>query len=503
MAGKQVQRRRGTTAETAVFTGANGECTVDTTKKVVVVHDGVTAGGFPQARKSDVDTVATAAATADAKAVAAQTSANTGIANAATAQTQANLGVSKANTAQAEVDALETVVAANAATAVQKDSNVGAAHMPIGNTAQRPVAPQEGDFRYNSQLSRFEGYQTGQWAQVGGDSLPLFYTTWWPTRTNIPAGFIVADGQTLPRATYPDAAAGVIAGNVPTATDANWLALPAQRGKYTLGDGSTTIRMPDYNGKSAGSLGAPFLRGDGAGSAGTAGLIRQDQFQGHVMSAPPGANFITTLSGPAYGSAATGSNYQGATGGPISDGTNGTPRFGTETRPIDLCGCWVVKLFGAVINPGSVNAAQLASDMANLQAIAYTKANIVGGVSQSGGVPTGAVIETGSNANGEWTKWADGTMICSGFKAPAASGGFSSFGGIFYLGPYAAYTFPQAFVGSPPKVKYGCVSANGSTWAADGGAVSGLTTTATYIVFNASAATTTITPFYTAHGRWF
>lgn len=50
MAGKTVQRRRGTTAEHAAFTGANGEITVDITKKVVVVHDGATAGGFPMVR---------------------------------------------------------------------------------------------------------------------------------------------------------------------------------------------------------------------------------------------------------------------------------------------------------------------------------------------------------------------------------------------------------------------------------------------------------------------
>ena len=38
---------------------------------------------------------------------------------------------------------------------------------------------------------------------------------------------------------------------------------------------------------------------------------------------------------------------------------------------------------------------------------------ILGTVSQSGGVPTGAVIEQGSNANGEYVKFADGTMIAS------------------------------------------------------------------------------------------
>ena len=42
----------------------------------------------------------------------------------------------------------------------------------------------------------------------------------------------------------------------------------------------------------------------------------------------------------------------------------------------------------------------------------YNQSNIIGTVSQSGGVPTGAIIERGSNANGEFVKYADGTMIC-------------------------------------------------------------------------------------------
>ena len=44
---KQVQLRRGTAAEHAVFTGAVGELTIDTTNDIAVVHDGVTQGGIP------------------------------------------------------------------------------------------------------------------------------------------------------------------------------------------------------------------------------------------------------------------------------------------------------------------------------------------------------------------------------------------------------------------------------------------------------------------------
>lgn len=47
MASKQVQRRRGTTAQHTDFIGAAGEVTVDTDKNTLVVHDGITAGGHP------------------------------------------------------------------------------------------------------------------------------------------------------------------------------------------------------------------------------------------------------------------------------------------------------------------------------------------------------------------------------------------------------------------------------------------------------------------------
>ena len=43
----QVQFRRGTTAEHQTFKGAEGEVTVDTSLKTVVIHDAITNGGFP------------------------------------------------------------------------------------------------------------------------------------------------------------------------------------------------------------------------------------------------------------------------------------------------------------------------------------------------------------------------------------------------------------------------------------------------------------------------
>lgn len=53
---KQLQIRGGTTAQHSTFTGAQREITIDTDKHTLVVHDEATAGGFPLARESVVNT---------------------------------------------------------------------------------------------------------------------------------------------------------------------------------------------------------------------------------------------------------------------------------------------------------------------------------------------------------------------------------------------------------------------------------------------------------------
>lgn len=55
----ELRHRRGTSAEHATFTGALGEITVDTTDNRAVVHDGLTAGGFPLALEGEVGTATT------------------------------------------------------------------------------------------------------------------------------------------------------------------------------------------------------------------------------------------------------------------------------------------------------------------------------------------------------------------------------------------------------------------------------------------------------------
>ena len=53
---EQLQLRRGTSAQVAAFTGAQGETVMDTTNNRLVVNDGATAGGWPVAKLAEVVT---------------------------------------------------------------------------------------------------------------------------------------------------------------------------------------------------------------------------------------------------------------------------------------------------------------------------------------------------------------------------------------------------------------------------------------------------------------
>ena len=60
---KQLQLRRGTTAQHSSFTGQVGELTIDTDKDTAIVHDNYQAGGFPLLRE-DLNNLASGAVTA-------------------------------------------------------------------------------------------------------------------------------------------------------------------------------------------------------------------------------------------------------------------------------------------------------------------------------------------------------------------------------------------------------------------------------------------------------
>jgi hypothetical protein len=73
--------------------------------------------------------------------------------------------------------------------------------------------------------------------------------------------------------------------------------------------------------------------------------------------------------------------------------------------------------------------------------------NLVGTVSLAGGVPSGAVIERGSNANGEYVRFADGTQFC---QIAGVQFDFNSADLLSYT-----WTFPIGFAGATAPIVLG------------------------------------------------
>jgi hypothetical protein len=133
-----IQRRRGTGAQHSSFTGLLGEFTFDTTDNRIVAHDGVTPGGHPVAKESEVTGFATIASPTFTGTPAAPTAAaatnTTQIATTAFVRTEiANL----ADSAPAALDTLNELAAAlgddpNFATTM---TNALAAKAPLASPA--------------------------------------------------------------------------------------------------------------------------------------------------------------------------------------------------------------------------------------------------------------------------------------------------------------------------------------------------------------------------------
>jgi len=51
---------------------------------------------------------------------------------------------------------------------VEKTSDTGSAKVPTGTQAQRDGTPAAGYFRFNSDVTKFEGYNGSAWGSVGG-----------------------------------------------------------------------------------------------------------------------------------------------------------------------------------------------------------------------------------------------------------------------------------------------------------------------------------------------
>lgn len=119
---------------------------------------------------------------------------------------------------------------------------------------------------------------------------------------------VFSDGQLLNRADWPELWA--YAQMLSPIADADWLADASKRGKYSLGNGTTTFRVPDKNGVQTGSIQALFGRGDG-GNSSSNGVVSESGAPNITYSAPH--TMVTLASAPS----------QVATNGAIQSTTSG------------------------------------------------------------------------------------------------------------------------------------------------------------------------------------
>lgn len=170
---------------------------------------------------------------------------------------------------------------------------------------------------------------------------------------------VVSDGQLLNRADWPELWA--YAQMLSPIADADWLANPAKRGKYSLGNGTTTFRVPDRNGVQTGSIQALFGRGDG-GNSSSNGVVSESGAPNITYTAPH--TMVTLASLPSQ--VATNGAFQSITSGdsPAAAGSGSrfiqtnfdasrcSPVYGrsaAEIVPRNFVGVWVIRASGGFV----------------------------------------------------------------------------------------------------------------------------------------------------------
>jgi len=105
------------------------------------------------------------------------------------------------------------------------------------------------------------------------------------------------------------------------------------------------------------------------------------------------------------------------------------------------------------------------------------------------------VVESGSNADGEWTRWADGTQTCYQYEGSVRTL-TGTRDGLYFL--QTSKTFPAAFTGTPSVSPTGEDIGQGLYWATY---YSPSSTTFGYEAIG-TVASAAIVLGYTAIGRW-
>jgi hypothetical protein len=137
------------------------------------------------------------------------------------------------------------------------------------------------------------------------------------------------------------------------------------------------------------------------------------------------------------------------------------------------------------------------------QGLWRTHPDAVGTVAQTSGVPTGAIIERGNNANGHYVRYLDGTQICWHTIDDTAGAYTTAHGSSFVRATPVTWTFPAAFLSTP---MVGGNVERGADGLAFGLSIRGAaTTTANFTPYGfvSLGAGNAKSLHVVAHGRWY
>lgn len=303
---------------------------------------------------------------AEAAAIAAAASEE----NASTSESNAASSASTASTkADEAAESARQAAESNPANYLLKDNNLqdladrAAAWLnvrPVGSTPLAAAAVNDGDAPQWLQVKNLISSGSGGPTMNGVMNYHVGEAVPWETRAYYPPNCLPRDGQLVNRADWPELWAW--AQKTSPITDAVWLADVTKRGSYSTGDGSTTFRLPDWNGVQSGSIPANFFRGgDGAndmvvvqnaapaltfsmndlmyntaagGTVVQSGALKSTIINKYTMTAGNGdgamANMLREFSAASQ-NAAYGRNSAG------------------EIRPNNVCGVWLVRASGGFV----------------------------------------------------------------------------------------------------------------------------------------------------------
>jgi hypothetical protein len=351
---KPLKPKRGTTAQNNGYTGEAYEVTLDTDKKTLVVHDGLTAGGFPLAR---ADEVAAKDAAQDAAIAEAQSSADE-------------------KALSFEVDGLDLVITYGNGTTkrVKLPTGKGVGDLWLGHDQKSVPANVQ---LYSGQLLSRSAYEAHSALVLGGKRTVVTESEW--------QSYASAHDGMCP---YYSSGDGSTTYRMPCIKGVHpkFVAALAEAGKYVEAgapeiDGSLGLRVSslnDHTGAFGGSKQNEYSSGWASGTGFKGAIFGQTEI-----------NFYASRSSPVYGNSDT-------------------------IQPPALTFLLGEYVVGSVAIVGEADAESLLASITHLEATAGTVKSVNGVSADAAGNVSISVSDISSISNGKkqgYIKYANGVLI--------------------------------------------------------------------------------------------